>query len=41
MGKIDKIGTKKTGKAIMYRNPEGDVEELLAYIEHLEKEMVR
>ncbi len=38
MSKKDVIETKKIGRAIMYRNPEGEVEELLAYIEHIEKQ---
>jgi hypothetical protein len=35
---ILELETKKPSRAIMYRNLEGDVEELLSYVEHLEKQ---
>lgn len=38
MDKVDKTEEKIAGRAILYRNPEGNVEELLAYVEHLEEQ---
>ena len=32
MDKVDKTEEKIAGRAILYRNPEGNVEELLTYV---------